>query len=163
MRCNTTMESPPFFYIVSVFFFKLCTKRNLGTLDLPADCRKLQKMSSTSVGSMMHALPGECSQCSPPFQAGSANAATFQAALFKLGCFIYRIAMPSLIPTAHRNCNSRVPAKQDLLFIKFNTPKSHLEKEEKRKCKPPPVHYHSYKVFIMASICNTSNAFTCIY
>lgn len=64
--------------------------------------------------------------------------------------------MPSLIPMAFRKRSSRGLAKQDLLFIKFNTPKHHLERK-KRKHKLPPVYYHSHKVFTMASTCNSSN------
>lgn len=35
--------------------------------------------------------------------------------------------------------------------------------KEKKEHKRPPVHYHSYEVFIMASICNSSNTFNFIY
>lgn len=147
------------------FPLNLIQRRRIDILDLPAHCRKLQKTSNSSVRNMMHALTGEVFSstflCS---KMGSTAAATLKAYLFKPRCFIYRIAMPSLIPMAFRNCSSRVPAKQDLLFIKLNTPKCHLEwGGGETTTKPSPVCYHSYNTVIMTSVCKSSNTFSLIY
>jgi len=167
MCCNDTMESSTLFQYMCIFLqiihqdedrhLRLTSRLQKAAEDEQYYCRKHDACPNWRVFSVLSSVPnGQCRCCCHflglPLQAWM--------------LYIYRIAMPSLIPMAFRNCNSRAPAKQDLLFIKFNTPKCHLERKEKKKTQTSSTSlsfYHSYMVFIMTSICNSSNTFNFIY